>query len=69
MARLACARCKELEKTDSVPIWAADWWARHKQADKAREAAEKAERETKLVRDRALAKLTKREREVLLGVA
>lgn len=68
MSRLACARCKELEKTGSVPNWAADWWARHKQADQARKAAEKAERETKLVRDSALAKLTKRERKVLLGV-
>ena len=43
----------------------ADWWEAHQEADRKREALEAAEARKKLIRRRALAKLTAGEREAL----
>ena len=37
ITRLACDRCKHLESiNESIPLWAIDWWKRHKQEDEDR---------------------------------
>lgn len=64
MTRLSCDRCRELENRDGkVPEWAQEWWAHHKaeDAERLKESAEA--RRSNKVRERALSKLTKEERE------
>lgn len=65
MHRLACDRCKELESKGAVPEWAMGWWYKHKIRDAAlREQNERA-RHAEEVRQAALEKLTKEERDEL----
>jgi hypothetical protein len=67
--RLACEYCHYLEnhKGPPVPSWAKVWWARHKAIDELRTQREMEEAQTRNLRKRALAKLTREERK-LLGV-
>jgi len=66
MTRLACDRCKWLErKKGGVPEWALEWWTSHVQADAERVSRSKQAQREAAVRKRALAKLTKEERDEL----
>lgn len=64
--RLACDRCRELEKREGkVPEWAESWWQDHKKHDAHRMQEEAQARKEAAIRQRALAKLTPEEREEL----
>lgn len=70
-----CAALKAMSKEDLERIVydaknktsrdLADWWETHQAADSAREAKEKAEAKAEADRNKAVAKLTSKEREVL----
>lgn len=65
VTRLACDRCKWLEKTGEVPEWAREWWESHKAEDRRRIQEDAQARREEQIRKRALSKLTKEEREEL----
>lgn len=63
MTRLACDRCRELEKrSGKVPAWASEWWEAHKLEDRQRFEQEERARDGSRIRERAVAKLTPEER-------
>jgi hypothetical protein len=65
-ARLACDRCRDLEKRGlPIPSWAVEWWEQHKRDDNARERRESAEREARKLKESALAKLSPEELKAL----
>lgn len=62
MTRLACDRCREIERRGGlVPGWAAQWWLEHRRADDVRPGFAR----DNYVRMMAIAKLTDAEREEL----
>lgn len=63
---LLCTLCNQCEYYNfEIDNKVLDWWEKHKEADAKRLAKEKAEREAKLLKKKALAKLSAAERKVL----
>jgi len=65
MTRLACDRCRELERRGEVPSWACEWWRAHKVKDLERLQQDKEARTAAKIRKQAISKLTAKEREEL----
>lgn len=66
MTRLSCDRCREIEyRGGTVPEWAREWWEDHKQRDAEQLKQNARARQDARIRQKAIAKLTKREREEL----
>lgn len=70
LAQMLCSLCSFLESNRYTHVFKyisglSEWWAEHKRIDALRMAKEKAEREKVWLKNKALAKLTQEERQVL----
>lgn len=66
LTRLLCQACERLEAHDIIMTRdVKSWWDRHKEIDATRRAAERALSEQEVRKAKALAKLSREERELL----